>query len=190
MLDSPVARIEDLRVKFPTRDRTTAGVEELSRDLHPGRTVCRVGESRSGKSVSALSMMRSGDYDGAAITGGRVLFGRRSGGATELARTLPAAMRNIRGNEIGMIFREQVTALDPVVTIGRRPARGRGAVVETPRYPYTKAVLHAVPLAAPARRRSIPRATRPARRLRAGRRGSRRAGPGDRQLRKERRPCL
>jgi peptide/nickel transport system ATP-binding protein/glutathione transport system ATP-binding protein len=124
MLDSPVARIEDLRVEFRTRDGMVAGVADLSLAVHPGETVCLVGESGSGKSVSALSMMRLVEYDGGAITGGRVVFDRRAGGETDLARTSQPVMRKIRGNDIGMIFQEPMTALNPVFTIGRQLTEG------------------------------------------------------------------
>jgi peptide/nickel transport system ATP-binding protein/glutathione transport system ATP-binding protein len=124
MLDRPLARIENLRVQFETRDGPVVGVEDVSFDVNPGETVCIVGESGSGKSVSSLSLMRLIDYGGGEIAGGRLLFDRKEGGEIDLAKTDQSLMRTIRGNEIGMIFQEPMTALNPVFTVGRQLSEG------------------------------------------------------------------
>ncbi|WP_397544355.1 dipeptide ABC transporter ATP-binding protein [Roseovarius salis] len=124
MLDRPVARIENLRVEFQTRDGPVAGVEDMSFSVGPGETVCIVGESGSGKSVSSLSLMRLVEFSGGSITGGRMIFDRAGGGETDLAKTPQGLMRTIRGNEIGMVFQEPMTALNPVFTIGRQLTEG------------------------------------------------------------------
>ena len=124
MLDTPIVRIENLRVEFETRDGPVVGVEDVSFAVNPGETVCVVGESGSGKSVSSLSLMRLIDYGGGTIAGGRILFDRREGGAVDLAQTDQSLMRTIRGNEIGMIFQEPMTALNPVFTVGRQLSEG------------------------------------------------------------------
>ncbi len=124
MLDQPIARIDRLRVTFQTRDGPVAGVADLSFDINPGETVCVVGESGSGKSVSALSLMRLVEFGGGEIAGGRLLFDRREGGETDLTQSTQEAMRGIRGNEIGMIFQEPMTALNPVFTVGRQLTEG------------------------------------------------------------------
>jgi peptide/nickel transport system ATP-binding protein/glutathione transport system ATP-binding protein len=124
MLDTPIARIENLRVEFETKDGTVVGVEDVSFEINTGETVCIVGESGSGKSVSSLSLMRLIEYGGGTITGGRMLFDRREGGEIDLARTEQGLMRTIRGNEIGMIFQEPMTALNPVFTVGRQLSEG------------------------------------------------------------------
>ncbi|MGY3439516.1 MULTISPECIES: ABC transporter ATP-binding protein [unclassified Marinovum] len=124
MLDQPIARIENLRVEFQTRDGPVVGVEDVSFEIAPGETVCIVGESGSGKSVSSLSLMRLVEFGGGAIAGGRLLFDRRAGGEIDLAQTGPDEMRDIRGNEIGMIFQEPMTALNPVFTVGRQLTEG------------------------------------------------------------------
>jgi oligopeptide/dipeptide ABC transporter ATP-binding protein len=72
--------------------------------------------------VSSLSLMRLIDYGGGTIAGGRILFDRKEGGAVDLAQTDQSLMRTIRGNEIGMIFQEPMTALDPVFTVGSQIA--------------------------------------------------------------------
>jgi peptide/nickel transport system ATP-binding protein/glutathione transport system ATP-binding protein len=124
MLDKPLARIENLRVEFETRDGRVVGVEDVSFSVDPGETVCVVGESGSGKSVSSLSLMRLIEYDGGTIAGGRMLFDRKEGGEIDLAKTDQSLMRTIRGNEIGMIFQEPMTALNPVFTVGRQLSEG------------------------------------------------------------------
>ena len=124
MLDTPIARIENLRVTFETKDGPVVGVEDVSFSVNAGETVCIVGESGSGKSVSSLSLMRLVEYGGGTIAGGRMIFDRKEGGEIDLARTDQSLMRTIRGNEIGMIFQEPMTALNPVFTVGRQISEG------------------------------------------------------------------
>ena len=124
MLDQPLATIENLRVAFQTKDGPVIGVEDVSFEIRPGETVCIVGESGSGKSVSSLALMRLIEYGGGEIAGGRLLFNRGEGGEIDLAQTDQSLMRTIRGNEIGMIFQEPMTALNPVFTVGRQLAEG------------------------------------------------------------------
>ena len=124
MLDHPLATIENLRVEFQTKDGPVIGVEDVSFEIRPGETVCIVGESGSGKSVSSLSLMRLIEYGGGDIAGGRLLFNRGNGEEIDLAKTDQSLMRTIRGNEIGMIFQEPMTALNPVFTVGRQLTEG------------------------------------------------------------------
>ncbi|WP_323777119.1 ABC transporter ATP-binding protein [Leisingera sp.] len=124
MLDNTIASIRNLRVEFQTKDGTVTGVEDVSFDVSPGETVCIVGESGSGKSVSSLSLMRLVEFGGGEIAGGELLFNRREGGETNLATSEQEMMKQIRGNEIGMIFQEPMTALNPVFTVGRQLTEG------------------------------------------------------------------
>lgn len=124
MLDQPIAQISGLRVSFQTKDGPVVGVEDVSFYINPGETVCVVGESGSGKSVTSLALMRLVEYGGGTIAGGKMLFDRKVGGSIDLAETGPDLMRHIRGNEIGMIFQEPMTALNPVFTVGRQLTEG------------------------------------------------------------------
>ncbi|MFY0309067.1 ABC transporter ATP-binding protein [Leisingera sp. D0M16] len=124
MLDNAIASIRNLRVEFQTKDGPVVGVENVSFDVSPGETVCIVGESGSGKSVSSLSLMRLVEFGGGEIAGGELLFNRREGGETNLATSEQEMMKQIRGNEIGMIFQEPMTALNPVFTVGRQLTEG------------------------------------------------------------------
>ena len=121
---SAIAQIRSLRVEFQTKDGPVVGVEDVSFDINAGETVCVVGESGSGKSVSSLSLMRLVEFGGGEITGGQLLFDRKGAPDIDLAATDAELMRTIRGNEIGMIFQEPMTALNPVFTIGRQLTEG------------------------------------------------------------------
>jgi peptide/nickel transport system ATP-binding protein/glutathione transport system ATP-binding protein len=124
MLDKPIASINNLRVEFQTKDGPVVGVEDVSFDINAGETVCIVGESGSGKSVSSLSLMRLVEFGGGEIAGGTLLFDRKHGGEMDLAKGDQSVMRGVRGNEIGMIFQEPMTALNPVFTVGRQLTEG------------------------------------------------------------------
>ena len=124
MLDHPIARFENLKVEFQTQDGPIEAVKGVSFDIAAGETVAVVGESGSGKSVSSLSLMRLVEYGGGEISDGRLLFDRGDAGQVDL-RTMDAkGMRAIRGREIGMIFQEPMTSLNPVFTIGRQLIEG------------------------------------------------------------------
>ncbi|ETX29254.1 ABC transporter ATP-binding protein [Roseivivax isoporae] len=120
----PIARIDKLRVEFESKTGIIVGVKDVSFDIAAGETVCVVGESGSGKSVTSLSLMRLIEFGGGRIAGGSLVFDRRTDGPLELAGADQDLMRSIRGNEIGMIFQEPMTALNPVFTIGRQLTEG------------------------------------------------------------------
>lgn len=128
MLDTankdPIAQIERLRVEFQTKDGPVVGVEDVSFDIYPGETVCVVGESGSGKSVSSLSLMRLVEFGGGNIANGKLLFDQNEDGKLDLSQADQSEMRHIRGNKIGMIFQEPMTALNPVFTVGHQLTEG------------------------------------------------------------------
>jgi peptide/nickel transport system ATP-binding protein/glutathione transport system ATP-binding protein len=121
---APLVSIEGLRVEFNIDGGTVVGVEDVSFAIRPGETVCVVGESGSGKSVTSLSLMRLVEFGGGSITGGSLRFTRASGEVIDVTKASPAEMRSIRGNEIGMIFQEPMTSLNPVFTIERQLTDG------------------------------------------------------------------
>ncbi|MCQ0970571.1 ABC transporter ATP-binding protein [Paracoccus sp. TK19116] len=122
--DKPLVSIEDLRVEFQTNDGVVVAVKGISFDIKPGECVAVVGESGSGKSVSSLSLMRLVEFGGGDIKEGRLMFDRGDGRTVDLATQSTPVMRDIRGNQIGMIFQEPMTALNPVFTIGDQLMEG------------------------------------------------------------------
>ena len=123
MLDEPLVKVENLQVEFQTKGGMVLGVEDLSFHINPGETVCVVGESGSGKSVSSLSLMRLVEFGGGKISNGSILFNKGER-LTDLSAEDQRVMRSIRGNEIGMVFQEPMTALNPVFTIERQLTEG------------------------------------------------------------------
>ncbi len=121
----PLVKINNLRVEFQTRRGVLVGVKDVSFDIQPRETVAVVGESGSGKSVSALSLMRLIEYGGGTIAGGSVLFDRgKNQDPTNLATAEQELVRSLRGNDIGMIFQEPMTSLNPVFSIGKQLTEG------------------------------------------------------------------
>src|SRR5256712_13755102 len=102
-----------------TRGGVVRAVDDVSWDVDEGETVALVGESGCGKSVSALSIMRLVAGPAGRIVGGQILFKGR-----DLLGLSEEAMRHVRGREIGMIFQEPMTSLNPVLTIGRQLTEG------------------------------------------------------------------
>ncbi len=117
-MNKPLVNVEGLRVEFPSKRGAIAGVEDVSFTIGPGEIVCIVGESGSGKSVSAYTLMQLTKFSGGWVEGGRLTLETGSGNEIDLRAADEARMRTIRGNEIGMIFQEPMTALNPSYTIG------------------------------------------------------------------------
>jgi len=112
--------VRSLSVEFGTGNGPFKAVKEVSFDVQPGKTLAVVGESGSGKSVTSLAIMRLTDYTGGRITGGQVLFRPNGGEVIDLVRASDDKLREIRGNDIAMIFQEPMTSLNPVFTIGNQ----------------------------------------------------------------------
>ena len=105
--------VEDLHVEFRGRRATARALEGVSYDVRSGETVCVVGESGCGKTVSALSILGILPVPPARITQGRIRFQD-----LDLLDLDEEALQGVRGNRIAMVFQEPMTSLNPVFTIG------------------------------------------------------------------------
>jgi glutathione transport system ATP-binding protein len=119
-LREPLLSVRSLSVAFGQGEGAFRAVKDVSFDVLPGRTLAVVGESGSGKSVTSLAIMRLTDYTGGRITGGEVLFRPPGAEALDLVKASDTRLREIRGNDIAMIFQEPMTSLNPVFTIGNQ----------------------------------------------------------------------
>lgn len=108
--------VENLRIELATRDGVAPVIDDLSLELGEGETLSFVGESGCGKSMTALALM------GLLPDVGRVAGGSIRFKGEELTTATDARLREIRGNEISMIFQEPMTSLNPVYTIGEQIA--------------------------------------------------------------------
>ncbi|HKF72750.1 MAG TPA: ABC transporter ATP-binding protein, partial [Stellaceae bacterium] len=111
----PLLDVRELCTEFRTGIGVVRAVDDVSYTVEQGETVAIVGESGSGKSASAMSLLRLIPDPPGRIAGGRILFGGR-----DLMEASDEEMRRIRGAEIGMVFQEPMTSLNPVLTIGRQ----------------------------------------------------------------------
>ena len=105
--------VKNLRTHFYTIEGEVKAVDGVSYDLQPGEILGLVGESGCGKSVSAMSVMRLIPWPPGKILDGEVWFDGK-----DLLQLDEEEMRQIRGKEIGMVFQEPMTSLNPVLTIG------------------------------------------------------------------------
>ncbi len=114
---SHLLEVKNLSVEFHTEEGVTRAVNDVSFTIDEGETVGLVGESGSGKSVSSLAIMGLIPNPPGRITSGEILFqGENIVGASE------ERMRDLRGNDISMIFQEPMTALNPVFKVGYQVA--------------------------------------------------------------------
>jgi oligopeptide/dipeptide ABC transporter ATP-binding protein len=109
---STLLEVKNLKTEFKTDDGTFWAVDDVSFKVEKGKTLGIVGESGCGKSVTSLSIMRLIQKPGK-IVGGEILFE-----GTDLLKVSDEKMRDIRGNQIAMIFQEPMTSLNPVFTCG------------------------------------------------------------------------
>ncbi len=109
----PVLQVEALRTVFRTRDGTIHAVNDVSFELGAGELLGVVGESGSGKSVTMMSLMKLLPMPPAEIVSGRVMLD-----GTDLLTLDDRRMRAVRGGEVGFIFQDPMTSLNPVFTVG------------------------------------------------------------------------
>src|ERR1700736_3049593 len=114
---NPILEVADLRTWFFTRDGVVRAVDGVSFHVIPGETLAIVGASGCGKSVTPLSILRLLPSPPGRIVSGSIRFAGR-----DLLGLSAAQMREVRGNEISMIFQEPMTSLNPVLTIGHQIA--------------------------------------------------------------------
>jgi peptide/nickel transport system ATP-binding protein len=110
-----VLSVRGLTVEVATPAGSRRVVEDLGFDLAAGETLCIAGESGSGKSLTALSVMRLLPRPVARVAAGSVRLAGR-----DLLSLPPRAMRSVRGRDVAMIFQEPMTSLNPVLTVGRQ----------------------------------------------------------------------
>ncbi len=113
----PLLSVKNLRIELTTRDGVAPVIDDLSFDLMPGENISFVGESGCGKSMTALGIMGLLPDKIGRIAGGSITFN-----GEELTTATDARLREIRGNDISMIFQEPMTSLNPVYTVGEQIA--------------------------------------------------------------------
>ena len=112
---NPILSIKDLRTYFDTRDGTVRAVNGVSLEVFPSETLCIVGESGCGKSVTAMTILGLLPKPPARIESGEIIFD-----GVDLLKLSEAEMQEIRGNDISMIFQEPMTSLNPVLSVGEQ----------------------------------------------------------------------
>ncbi|QSY94536.1 ABC transporter ATP-binding protein [Rhizobium bangladeshense] len=116
-MTEPLLSVRDLSVAFHQGGETSLAVDRISFDIAKGEVVALVGESGSGKSVSANSILRLLPYPSASHPSGEILFKGQ-----DLLKAPERALREVRGNDITMIFQEPMTSLNPLHTIEKQIA--------------------------------------------------------------------
>ena len=113
---APLLEVRDLKTYFNTDDGTVRAVDGVSFSVEKGETLGIVGESGSGKSVTCLSIMGLNPKRNTTVTG-EVLFD-----GEDLLKASQSRLREIRGNDVAMIFQDPMTSLNPVHKIGKQLA--------------------------------------------------------------------
>ncbi|PLR76001.1 peptide ABC transporter ATP-binding protein [Bacillus sp. V3-13] len=115
MAEAPVLDVKDLKTSFFSSDGEIPAVDEISFAVHKGEIIGIVGESGCGKSVTSLSIMKLIPQPPGKIVGGQILLN-----GEDIVSASEKRMRQIRGNEVAMIFQEPMTSLNPLFTIGQQ----------------------------------------------------------------------
>jgi peptide/nickel transport system ATP-binding protein len=136
IIATPLLEVKNLRVAFTTRRGTLVAIDDVSFSIAPGEVLGVVGESGAGKSLTGAAIIGLLEPPGRIVGGEILLDGRR------IDNLDPSQMRRIRGRQIGAIFQDPLTSLDPLQTVGRQlvetirthldlnPTQARGRAIE------------------------------------------------------------
>src|SRR5688572_28810159 len=113
-MSDPLLRVERLTAGFDRDGQFVPAITDISFQLDAAQTLCLVGESGSGKSTAALSIVNLLPAEGRILSGSIWLGGR------DLTGIGDREMQRVRGTDIGFVFQEPMTALNPVFTVGRQ----------------------------------------------------------------------
>jgi ABC-type dipeptide/oligopeptide/nickel transport system ATPase component len=116
-----VLEVQDLITKFYTLDGVVNAVNGVSFDLEEGETLAIVGESGSGKSVTMMSLLGLIPSPPGKVEGGTAFFSSPEG-RHDLLKMSPAELRDVRGGQIGFVFQDPISTLNPIMTIGEQIA--------------------------------------------------------------------
>ncbi|MBG8554538.1 ABC transporter ATP-binding protein [Hymenobacter guriensis] len=119
-MSKPLLSVRNLTIDFQSHRGNTRAVADISFDLNRGETLAIVGESGSGKSVTSLALMGLIPLPPGQIVSGEALFQSEALGEVDLLKLPEEQLRKVRGNDIGMIFQEPMTSLNPVYTCGHQ----------------------------------------------------------------------
>ncbi len=119
-MPEPLLQIKNLAIDFVNESGITPAVQNISLSVNRGEIVAIVGESGSGKSVTALSVLQLLPSPPARFVSGEILFFPRCNTPVDLLKETPEKMQRIRGNQVGMIFQEPMSSLNPVFTCGNQ----------------------------------------------------------------------
>ncbi|QIE44096.1 ABC transporter ATP-binding protein [Pseudohalocynthiibacter aestuariivivens] len=117
MSSSPLLSLRNVCVSFDGADTPGAVLRDLSLHINAGEVLCLVGASGAGKSIASLVALRLEGHDGAVLSKGQILLDTPDG-QVNLAKMDTAQLRALRGKQIGLIFQDPSTALNPVMTVG------------------------------------------------------------------------
>jgi oligopeptide/dipeptide ABC transporter ATP-binding protein len=123
--NTTLVQVTDLKIHFFTNEGTVRAVDGVTFDIHSGKTLCMVGESGCGKSVTARALLQIIHRPGKIVDGDIVMYRKKSQDQTEevhISDLEPKgrAIRSIRGKDISMIFQEPMTSLSPMYTVGNQ----------------------------------------------------------------------
>ncbi|GAC1377231.1 MAG: dipeptide ABC transporter ATP-binding protein [Hymenobacter sp.] len=117
-MPKPLLTVSNLTIDFQSHRGNVRAVDNVSFELHRGETLASVGESGSGKSVTSLALLGLIAMPPGRVASGQAIFQSSTLGQTDLLKLSETDLRQVRGNDIGMIFQEPMTSLNPVYTCG------------------------------------------------------------------------